>query len=621
VTWAALLLLLAVPDAALLDVTFLPQGRLLCGGASAAMVLRYWGAEDVYAEDFRELVDEDEGGISTANLVDAVRARHWRASPLRADRDAVRIHLSSGRPLVALLGSSERRFHYVVLTGYSGDDLLLHDPSLGPDRRRSFDSVFESWAGSGFWALLITPAEAVKRGGREPPEPAPEPSADEALVLRERAAARFLDEEWSEAASLAAAALELAPADDHARSILAASRYLSGDREAALEAWNAGGKPTLDRVEIRGLARTRQEVLYRYLDLSPGEALRVEDLRQAKRRVSDLPTLQRSRVSYEPLGEDRAKLVASVSERSLFEPLPSMLLRGTVEALAYRAVRGALSSPTGGGERLEAGYRFWEERPKLWVSMTAPRLLGLPGVGTLEGYFERQTYDLSSSPTLVEESWRGARLSFGDWLSSHTRAGVQMGFHQEETTGSWIAVGGAIDRRFARDRVWLRGDAAQWFGTGSAESFREAGASVAAVLFERDTWSLRARLDGRLVTRKAPLAAWPGAGSDNARPLLLRGYPLLEDGVLRGKGFGPRLLHGSLELQRTFWRPGIVKLGLAAFVDWARVDGRDPGAPRSLWSPGAGLRLDLFGRTLRLDGATARDRGGIVFSAGWVESF
>jgi hypothetical protein len=618
VTWAALLLLAALPEAALLDVTFLPQGRLLCGGASAAMVLRYWGAEDVYAEDFRDLVDEDDGGIATAPLVEAVRARRFRAVPLRADRDEVRLHLSSGRPLIALLRFSERRFHYVVLTGYSGDELLMHDPSVGPDQRRTFESVFERWAASDYWALLITPLEPLP--AKAEVETPGSPANGDVLVLRERASASFLEENWSEAASWAAAALELAPEDVHARSIFAASLFLSGERERALEAWNAGGKPTLDRVEIGGLARTRQEVLYRYLDVSPGEALRVEDYRKAKRRVADLPTLDRARVSYEPLGEDRAKLVASVAEKSLFEPLRSALLRGTVEAIAYREVRGALSSPTGGGERLESGFRFWEERPKLWVSMTAPRLLGLPGIGSLEGYFERQTYALSGSPGPVEESWRGARLSFGDWLSSHTRAGFQMGFHQEGTTGSWIAFGGGIERRLAGDRVSLRADASQWLGTAGAGSFREAGASAAAVLFERDRWSLRARVDGRLVSENAPLGAWPGAGSDNARPLLLRGYPLLKDGVLVGEGFGPKLLHGTLEMERTLWRPAFLKVGLAAFVDWARVYGRDAGSG-SLWSPGAGLRFDLFGRTLRLDTATALGRGGIVLSAGWVESF
>jgi hypothetical protein len=34
-----------------------------------------------------------------------------------------------------------------------------------------------------------------------------------------------------------------------------------------------------------------------------------------------------------------------------------------------------------------------------------------------------------------------------------------------------------------------------------------------------------------------------------------------------------------------------------------------------------GLRLDVFGQTLRVDAATPLDRGGIVLSAGWIESW
>ncbi len=624
-TWAALVLLAAtaLPEAALVDVVFLPQGRLLCGGASVAMVMRYWGAENVYAEDFQDLVDEDEGGISTADLVRAVRAREWRALPIRADRDSVRRHLSSGRPLVALLSSSESRLHYVVLTGYSGDELVLHDPSLGPSRLRSFASVFESWAAADFWALLVLPPDSLPtetdgKGDPETREPESPAEAVEAVMLRERAAAHFLEEEWSQSAAWAKAALEIAPKDDHARSILAASLFLSGDREGALEAWNLRGEPTLDRVEIGGLARTRQEVLYRYLAVTPGEVLTTETFRKAKKRVADLPTLERARVSYEPLTEGRAKLVTAVSERSIFEPLEAALLRGSVDALAYRTIHGELSSPTGGGERLEAGFRWWESRPKLWLSFTAPGMFGLPGIGTIEGYSERQTYAPSRSGGLVEESWSGTRLSFGDWMTSRTRAQWGAGFHREESLGSWIALGGAIEHRFAQDRVSLRADASQWISTGGAESFPEVGFTAAARLVERESWFARARFDARSVTEDAPLAVWPGAGSDHARPLLLRGYRLLDQGVIRGEGFGPRLLHGSVEAGRTLWNPGSVKLGLATFVDWARVFGRDA---RSLWSPGAGLRIDVLGRVLRVDGATALGRGGFILSAGWVEAW
>lgn len=42
-------------DARLLDVPYVAQSEALCGGAAAAMVLRYWGAAGVYAEDFAPL--------------------------------------------------------------------------------------------------------------------------------------------------------------------------------------------------------------------------------------------------------------------------------------------------------------------------------------------------------------------------------------------------------------------------------------------------------------------------------------------------------------------------------------------------------------------------------------
>ena len=41
---------------AALEVPYLPQSVLLCGGAALAMVERWWGRRGVYAEDFAGLV-------------------------------------------------------------------------------------------------------------------------------------------------------------------------------------------------------------------------------------------------------------------------------------------------------------------------------------------------------------------------------------------------------------------------------------------------------------------------------------------------------------------------------------------------------------------------------------
>ncbi len=48
----------------LLDVPYLPQSEALCGGAAVAMVMRYWGAANVYAETFAGLVDPGAGAFA-----------------------------------------------------------------------------------------------------------------------------------------------------------------------------------------------------------------------------------------------------------------------------------------------------------------------------------------------------------------------------------------------------------------------------------------------------------------------------------------------------------------------------------------------------------------------------
>src|SRR5690349_7126968 len=86
-----------------LDVPFVPQGEDLCGGAAAAMVLRYWGARGVYAEAFSPLVDRSAGGIRTVALVSDLRERGWTAVDSSGDMVSIRRELGRGRPVIALL--------------------------------------------------------------------------------------------------------------------------------------------------------------------------------------------------------------------------------------------------------------------------------------------------------------------------------------------------------------------------------------------------------------------------------------------------------------------------------------------------------------------------------------
>jgi predicted double-glycine peptidase len=127
------------------DVPFIAQTADLCGGAAAAMVLRYWGMGDVQAEDFASLVDHRTHGISTRDLVAALGSRGVVARPISAGPEDARREIASGRPVIALIDAGGGRLHYVVIVAWANGRVLFHDPSIGPFRLTSDREFVLSW--------------------------------------------------------------------------------------------------------------------------------------------------------------------------------------------------------------------------------------------------------------------------------------------------------------------------------------------------------------------------------------------------------------------------------------------------------------------------------------------
>src|SRR5215207_2153491 len=98
-----------------LPVPYLPQSEALCGGAAAAMVMRFWGERDVYADAFAPLVDWEAGGIRTSALKAALEHRGWEVSAGGGDVPGLGAEVARGRPVIALIEDRPGRFHYVVV--------------------------------------------------------------------------------------------------------------------------------------------------------------------------------------------------------------------------------------------------------------------------------------------------------------------------------------------------------------------------------------------------------------------------------------------------------------------------------------------------------------------------
>jgi len=524
----------------LLDVPYLPQTEALCGGAAA--------------------IDRDQRGIPTGVLATALQQHGWEAIAFHGSVELSRAYLFKGRPLLVLLEDAPGVFHYVVWVGWTSSHVVVHDPSKGPYRLVKEQEFHKAWAATDHWTLLVLPTQDV--AGRRPvhvaDSPAPSTSAgcssmvDEAVrlarvddlegaeeiltasvtvcpessaPLRELSGVRFQQSRWEDAARLAEQAVVLNPKDTHAWRMLAASRFLEDDLDGALRAWNEVGEPQIDLIHIDGLDRTRFDIVADLIELPPRSLLTDNKLRLARRRLAALPVQMKSRVGYRPLPGGLAQVDAALVERSLlFQGAPG-LISTSLDAVFEREISMKLSSPTGGGELWTASWRWWEERPRVSLSLAVPQFAGFRGVWQMEGFWEQQSYsietlgeaDSTTENAVVREERRRVALALGGWSTADSRWELVAGLDRWEDQGSYFSLGGALEKRLAGDRIALRMEGEGWSGLNKDNRFALAALRTA---WRSSTGEKRAVLlaRGALVstTSTAPLALWPGAGVGHA---------------------------------------------------------------------------------------------------------
>lgn len=661
----------------LLDVPYLPQSEVLCGGAAIAMVMRFFGATNIYAETFSDLVDREAEGIRGADLLAALRTRGWTAESFRGDSGFVQSHLAAGRPVVALILDRPGRFHYVVVVGWAGGRVIVHDPARAPFRLIEERAFTTAWSASDFWTLVTTPpASAVpvkippvgETASSAAPAGAPTsipdgavlptprataqafscaPMVDEGVRLaglgdldggqrlleaaasacpasaaprRELAGIHALRNEWREAAGDARRAIALDASDALAARILATALFLEGDADAALEAWNRLGQPVIDLVNVTGLEHTRYRVATRAMGLRPQALLTRPSLQAARRRLADLPAAQTTRVRYRPGENGRAQVDAVVMERPRFPTAIVPLVAIGVRAAADRELALSMANSTGGGELWTASWRWWEHRPRVAGRFAAPGPFG--ALWRVEGFSERQSYatsDASLTTPVVLEARRRAAVQVARWTERGIRWDVEAGLDSWGANSRALSLGAGAEHRSQDDRVTLRAEAAGWFGGVQTWTTRAAADWRSSVAQEGQVWMARAGAD--LADAAAPLALWSGAGTGHGRDVLLRAHPLLRDGIIDGGTFGRSLLHAGAEARR-WLRSGSkpLRVAPAVFLDAARARRGMPGSDSRLHvDAGVGLRVALPGSgVVRIDYARGLRDGSSAVSIGWT---
>jgi hypothetical protein len=431
---------------------------------------------------------------------------------------------------------------------------------------------------------------------------------------------------WQEAAQLAALAAAQAPGDAPAWRLLAASQFILGDLDGALRAWNRIGEPRIDLVRVDGLDRTFETVVRDLLDLSPRTELTVARLQRARRRLALLPAASATRVGYRPVPGGLAEIEAAVVERPRLPGRLGLVATGAHAAIERELLFG-VTTPMGGGARLGLGWRWWEERPRLGLSLRTPSAFGRSGLWQLDGSWERQSYGIgqSDSEYIVTTDRRRIALSYADWMGADTRLGLTAALDRWDRSGNYLAISGAAERRLADDRLAVRGQVGLWPVLGDTASFAAGGVDIfwrsLSTSESSRTPHLIARAGLESASTAAPLDLWPGADVGHARDVLARAHPLLRGGVVSGGIFGRTLAHGGVELQAKTFARGPARLGVALFTDVARVwhPLQSTNAGLTQIDVGIGLRVRMAGeaRTLRIDVAHGLGDGQNAISAGW----
>lgn len=620
----------ATQPAAELQVPYVAQSELLCGGAAIAMVERWWGRRGVYGDAFSYLVHRESGGILTTDMARVTRERGWSVVALGATAERVTLSLADSVPVIALIQVARNRYHYVVIVGWNATDVTYHDPAVSPFVHVSIAAFERNWAAANRWAMFVRPSPVVASTAAAVPTPSQNPTIDslpcrpwldqaadaatakrladadslldiaavkcpsEPVVARELAGVRFRQGRYAEAARLAAAYALRFRADTLGWHLLASSRFLSRDENGALEAWNTIGRPTIDLVRIDGSRRIRFRALADGMGISAGQLLTPRRYALAQRRLADIPALASANVSYAAVTGSAVELRSTVVERPLVGPLPQLLLGVAVRAAVTSQATIAIGSPLHFGELWTGQWRWESANPRVALRVDIPTRLGVPGIVS----FERSWETFRFAAGIPEERRSASIVGVRGWLREDVDGIASARFERWSAQGDYLALalGGAFYT--AQDRVALQAEAEHAVpltGNRSYDRIRTRAAWALPADRWSNAWSLRLGADWTGAT--APRGLWSIAGGDLTRDIPLRAHPFVVDNRLPTSRSGQAIVYGGIASDRQFATFGPVSFGAGVFVDAANVMASSDSSTvaRFYLDGGAGLRVGLVG--------------------------
>jgi hypothetical protein len=603
----------------LLPVPFVAQHESPCAVEAAVMVLRYWGAAHAKSDDVAGLIECTSQGLPPDALASALQRNGWNTQLSHGDGSSMarlRGEVENGYPVIVRLADQANVNRYAVVVAATSEDVVMQDPARGPYEVMVHSEFEREWMAAGRWMLTAAlPSASGSADWAAPPvaEPEATPSRsigscadligtaigrresdlaaavrglraatalcpDSPAAARELAALQFQDSKWNSAERYAHRAVDLDPKDRRAWNLLAQSRYFSGEVRAALRSWNEIQRPVVTDIEIHNSKRTDPQVIADLLGIEPGDLLTNDKFIRAVRRLQELPVSFDTRVKYSAREDGTAKVDVYIDERDVLPVGPIPITAVGVGGLAFQDLRFDIAGPTGGGEDVTFSWGWERNWRHLRLGLDVPSPGRLPGLASIEAFWEDQVYQ-PGIPTKFSTSRRRVAVAFSNWAKSWLWWKAGTGFDQFDLQ-KYASLDAAVQGRFVRDHLSIDGQFGSWFQSTRGRAFSTGAVWVSTRSTTRTERRIWLTVFGTAIaTSAAPYQLWAGAGSSEAGNAYLRAHPLIDQGIVNGEVFGRRVDFASIEFDHPVHKSPGGPVALAVFVDAAQARYRTAGQP------------------------------------------
>lgn len=141
----------------ILNVPFFPQEEYQCGPASLASVFNYWEVQADPGEIGKEIFSKSARGTLTIDMMLYAQKKGFYAEQFKGSLEILRSFIDSGIPLIVLVDFGMSVFqmnHFMVVTGYTNDGLIVHS-GKSQNKLLTETTFLSMWEKTHYWTLMI----------------------------------------------------------------------------------------------------------------------------------------------------------------------------------------------------------------------------------------------------------------------------------------------------------------------------------------------------------------------------------------------------------------------------------------------------------------------------------